>query len=74
MDYKTEQENNAFSWIPRFAGQCRGLLTASVLLAILGSVCDSRLKNFSIAFQNIYLFKDTVENNIKFGCPEATHE
>ena len=24
--------------------------------------------------QNVYLFKDTIENNIKFGCPEASHE
>ena len=36
--------------------------------------CDSLLRNFSIVFQNVYLFEDTVENNIKFGCPEATHE
>ena len=36
--------------------------------------CDSLLKNFSIVFQNVYLFEDTVENNIKFGRPEATHE
>ena len=31
------KKNNAFGWILRFAGQCRGLLTASVSLAILGS-------------------------------------
>ena len=24
--------------------------------------------------KNAYLFKDTIENNIKFGCPEASHE
>ena len=24
--------------------------------------------------QNVYLFADTIENNIKFGCPDATHE
>lgn len=36
--------------------------------------CDSLLKNFSIVFQNVYLFEDTVENNIKFGCPGASHE
>ena len=24
--------------------------------------------------ESLYLFHDTVENNIKFGCPEATHE
>ena len=28
----------------------------------------------SIVFQNVYLFHDTIENNIKFGCPAATHE
>lgn len=28
----------------------------------------------SMVFQNVYLFKDTIENNIKFGCPEASHE
>ena len=27
-----------------------------------------------MVFQNVYLFQDSVENNIKFGCPEATHE
>ena len=24
--------------------------------------------------QNVYLFADTIENNIQFGCPDATHE
>jgi putative ABC transporter, ATP-binding/permease protein len=36
--------------------------------------CDSLLENMSMVFQNIYLFRDTIENNIKFGCPDATHE
>lgn len=27
-----------------------------------------------MVFQNVYLFADTMENNIKFGCPNATHE
>ncbi|WP_304941739.1 ABC transporter ATP-binding protein [Vallitalea guaymasensis] len=35
---------------------------------------DSLLKNISIVFQNVYLFKDTILNNIKFGKPEATKE
>ena len=35
---------------------------------------DSLLKNMSMVFQNVYLFKDTIENNIRFGCPEASHE
>ncbi len=36
--------------------------------------CDSLLKNMSMVFQNVYLFHDTIENNIKFGFPDATHE
>ena len=35
---------------------------------------ESLMNQISIVFQNVYLFADTVENNIKFGCPEATHE
>ncbi len=35
---------------------------------------DSLLANVSMVFQNVYLFADTIENNIKFGKPEATHE
>ena len=36
--------------------------------------CESLLRNISMVFQTVYLFHDTVENNIKFGCPGATHE
>lgn len=36
--------------------------------------CDSLLKNISMVFQNVYLFHDTIENNIRFGNPDATHE
>ena len=32
------------------------------------------MKNISMVFQSVYLFNDTVENNIKFGRPDATHE
>ena len=35
---------------------------------------DSLMKNISMVFQSVYLFADTIENNIKFGCPDATHE
>lgn len=35
---------------------------------------DSLMKNISMVFQNVYLFEDTVENNIKFGCPDASRE
>jgi len=33
---------------------------------------DSLLSNFSMVFQNVYLFNDTIINNIKFGKPSAT--
>ena len=32
---------------------------------------DSLLRNFAIVFQNVYLFEDTIENNIRFGKPDA---
>ena len=35
---------------------------------------ESLLKNISMVFQKVYLFNDTIENNIKFGNPNATHE
>lgn len=35
--------------------------------------CDSLLKNISIVFQKVYLFNDTILNNIKFGKPDATY-
>lgn len=36
--------------------------------------CDSLLKNISAVFQRVYLFHDTIKNNIKFGNPEAADE
>lgn len=35
---------------------------------------DSLMENISIVFQNVYLFADSIENNIKFGKSDATHE
>ena len=35
---------------------------------------DSLMRNFSFVFQNVYLFHDTVANNIRFGQPEASME
>ena len=35
---------------------------------------DSLMKNFSFVFQNVYLFHDTIANNIRFGQPEADME
>jgi ATP-binding cassette subfamily B protein len=36
--------------------------------------CESILSHISIVFQNVYLFNDSIINNIKFGKPEATKE
>ena len=35
---------------------------------------DSLLRNFSMVFQDVYLFNDTLEANIAFGTAGATHE
>ena len=35
---------------------------------------ESLMNQISVVFQNVYLFADTIENNIKFGSPDATHE
>lgn len=36
--------------------------------------CDSLLCNFSAVFQKVFLFNDTIENNVRFGKPGATFE
>lgn len=36
--------------------------------------CDSLLKNISMVFQKVYLFHDTVINNIRFGKPDADYK
>lgn len=36
--------------------------------------CDSLLSNVSMVFQNVYLFHDTIRNNILFGKPDATED
>ncbi len=47
---------------------------------LLGGRCvkeygfDSLMKNFSFVFQSVYLFEDTVANNIRFGEPDAPME
>ena len=35
---------------------------------------DSLMEHISFVFQNVYLFGDTIENNVKFGKADATHE
>lgn len=41
---------------------------------VRSGTAESLLSNISMVFQNVYLFNDTIENNIKFGTPQATHE
>ena len=36
--------------------------------------CDSLLSNMSMVFQNVYLFNDTIRNNICFGRPKTSEE
>ncbi|MBQ8833369.1 MAG: ABC transporter ATP-binding protein [Oscillospiraceae bacterium] len=35
---------------------------------------DALMRNFSFVFQNVYLFQDTIANNIRFGQPDAPIE
>ena len=35
---------------------------------------NSLMENFAFVFQTVYLFADTIENNIKFGRQNASHE
>lgn len=35
---------------------------------------DALMENFSFVFQNVYLFEDTIANNIRFGRPDAPME
>lgn len=35
---------------------------------------DSLMRNFSFVFQNVYLFHDTIKNNIRFGKEDASDE
>ena len=35
---------------------------------------DSLMENFSFVFQRVYLFEDTIANNIRFGRPDAAME
>lgn len=35
---------------------------------------ENLMNHISMVFQDVYLFADTIENNIKFGCPNATRD
>ena len=41
---------------------------------VRSGTAESLLAQISMVFQDVYLFNDTIENNIRFGVPEATRE
>lgn len=60
------------SMIPRFWDVDAGSVSIGGV-NVKDYTLNSLMKNVSMVFQNVYLFADTIENNIKFGRPEATH-
>lgn len=59
--------------IPRFRDVTSGKITIGG-----ANIChveyEELMKKISMVFQNVYLFEDTILNNIRFGKPEATLE
>ena len=41
---------------------------------VRAGTAESLLARISMVFQDVYLFNETIESNIRFGVPEATHE
>ena len=41
---------------------------------LTGMKSGELLKHISMVFQDVYLFHDTIEGNIRMGKPDATHE
>lgn len=61
------------SMIPRFWDVDAGIVSIGGI-NVKDYTLNSLMKNVSMVFQNVYLFADTIENNIKFGKANATHE
>jgi len=61
------------SLITRFWDVNKGEITVGNF-SVKEFTCESLLNNFSTVFQNVYLFEDTILNNIRFGKPDATLE
>ncbi|MGN0349473.1 MAG: ABC transporter ATP-binding protein [Roseburia sp.] len=61
------------SMIPRFWDVDAGTVSIGGV-NVKDYTLSSLMKNVSMVFQNVYLFADTIENNIKFGKADATHE
>ncbi len=61
------------SLIARFYDVDEGRITVGGV-DVKEMTCDSLLGNISMVFQKVYLFHDTVLNNIRFGKPQAGFE
>lgn len=61
------------SLIARFYDVKSGLIKVGGV-DIKNMTCDSLLSNISMVLQKVYLFNDTIANNIRFGKPDATME
>ncbi len=61
------------SMIPRFWDVDAGSVSIGGV-NVKDYTLNSLMKNVSMVFQNVYLFADTIENNIKFGKADATRE
>lgn len=61
------------SLIPRFWDVDAGAVSIGGV-NVKDYTLNSLMKNVSMVFQKVYLFADTIGNNIKFGKPDATHE
>ena len=61
------------SLIPRFWDVNDGTISIGGV-NVKDYTLTSLMKNVSMVFQNVYLFADTIENNIKFGKSDATFE
>ena len=59
--------------IARFYDPSNGIITLGDK-DLRSFTCDSILKQISIVFQNVYLFHDTILDNIRFGKPDASSE
>ena len=61
------------SLIPRFWDVSDGTISIGGV-NVKDYTLSNLMKNVSMVFQNVYLFADTIENNIKFGKSDATFE
>lgn len=68
-----DKKPSPFSILWRWAGPYHHLFSGSVVLAVIG-VAGEMLPYYCMVFQNVYLFNDTIENNIMFGNTDTTHD